>query len=316
MAGLTLDEIAVYVASPDQNLRGTILTVLRNAGFRDIEYGTTLEAAREQMSGHPPDLLFCETEFAEGDSSGFVYDIRHNHLGKNPFICVVMMTWQPSAELVHKVVNSGADDLLVKPISVSQVIQRVSALIKNRKGFMVTSDYIGPDRRRAKDRPPPETPEGQIAPISVPNSLRAKATGEATAAQIQAEIDATLRQINNRKVEGHALKVVELVEQILPAYRDLRVNTETRRQLSNLVYVAEDTARRLDDTEYDHVAELCGSLVQVSNDIYASWQNPAPKDLKLLEPIARAIETAFTGSKAEAELARQITDTVSGRRGK
>ncbi len=316
MAGLNLDDITVYVASPDQNLRGTILTVLRNAGFRDIEHGATLEAARTQMSRRPPDLLLCETEFEEEEASAFVYDIRHNHLGSNPFICVIMMTWQPSAELVHKVVNSGADDLLVKPISVAQVIQRVNALIKNRKGFMVTSDYIGPDRRRDKDRPPPDKPEEQISPISVPNSLRAKVTGEATAAQVQAEIDATLRKINNRKVEGHALKVVELVEHILPAYRAQRVTAETRQKLSNLVYVAEDTARRLHETEYDHVADLCNSLVQVSNDIFANWQNPASKDLKLLEPIAHAIETAFTGSKDEADLARQITDTVSGRHGK
>ncbi|CCQ73808.1 response regulator [Magnetospira sp. QH-2] len=314
MAGLNLEEIRVFVGCPDQNLRTTTLTVLRNCGFRNVEYGQTIEAVRTEMTMHPPDLLFCETKFPDGDPGSLIHDIRHHEIGSNPFLAVVMMTWEPSVDLVSKIINSGADDLLVKPLSAKQVIQRVGALIKNRKGFMVTSDYIGPDRRRDKERPPEEDNENQIKPIEVPNALRAKALGEADAAEIQGSIDAALKAINSRKLEGHAVKVSELVAHILPAYRQGQVDNTVRQKLHNLVYVAEDTARRLVDTDFSHVADLCNSLVQVSNDIYANWKEPNPKDLKLLEPIAKAIETAFTGSPEQAEMARQITDTVSGRR--
>ncbi|GAB6053630.1 hypothetical protein JCM17960_24500 [Magnetospira thiophila] len=313
MAGLNLEDIRVFVGCPDQNVRTTTLTVLRNCGFRNVEHGTTLEAVRTEMSMRPPDLLFCETTFPDGDPGALIRDIRHHELGNDPFLVVVMMTWKPSAELVGKIINAGADDLLVKPLSAKQVIQRVGALIKNRKGFMVTSDYIGPDRRRDKGRPEEEGEE-QIKPLEVPNALRAKALGEASSAEIQQSINEALKSINSRKLEGHAVKVSQLVADILPAYREGRVDLTVRQKLHHLVFVAEDTARRLVDTEYSHVADLCNSLVQVSNDIYASWKDPNQKDLKLLEPISKAIETAFTGTPEQADMARQITDTVSGRR--
>ena len=81
------------------------------------------------------------------------------------------MSYNSTPELVRKFIDSGADDLIPKPISASRMIERIKLLIKSRKSFVVTTDYVGPERRKPSDR------EDTLPGVEVPNPLRAKATG-------------------------------------------------------------------------------------------------------------------------------------------
>ena len=73
--------------------------------------------------------------------------------------------------MVKKVIESGSDDLLPKPLSSGHLISRIEQLVQARKSFVVTSEYIGPDRRNTEER------ESEITLLQVPNSLRVKVTG-------------------------------------------------------------------------------------------------------------------------------------------
>ena len=83
-------------------------------------------------------MLICGTEFPDGDACGkFIAAIRHSEIGANPFIPVIATTWDPTPELVRKIIDSGADDLVVKPISVGHLLERVQSLVYKRKPFVV-----------------------------------------------------------------------------------------------------------------------------------------------------------------------------------
>ena len=78
--------------------------------------------------------------------------------------------------------------------------------------------------------------------------------------------------------------------------------------LERLFYVAEDSSRRMVGTKYDHMSELCQSLIKVTTDIRAAGGNPDSKDVKLLNPLSQAIQAGFgTGSAAAA---RDISTSV------
>ena len=83
----------------------------------------------------------------------------------------IAISWDPTAKLVDQFAGSGADYLVAAPFSPKQIIDRIRAIVHHRTPFVVTSDYIGPDRR--------DGGRGTELPlIDVPNSLRAKVLGE------------------------------------------------------------------------------------------------------------------------------------------
>src|SRR3546814_14122110 len=52
-----------------------------------------------------------------GDACAMVQAIRHNQLGSNPFVPIIFTTWEADADVVRRVVDRGADDPLIKPLS-------------------------------------------------------------------------------------------------------------------------------------------------------------------------------------------------------
>ncbi|MBK0572118.1 response regulator receiver protein, partial [Klebsiella pneumoniae] len=82
-----------------------------------------------------------------------IQDLRQGGQGFNPFIVIIVTAWEKSGALVSRVVNSGADDLLLRPFSTTLLGQRIETHVERRKGFVVTTDYVGPDRRKDLTRP-------------------------------------------------------------------------------------------------------------------------------------------------------------------
>lgn len=302
MTRLFLDRIDVLLIDPDLHTRTTTKTILRNAGFYKIRTSRSLRELRQEIDLSIPELLISEAELEDGDFCRFVQDLRHNDTGTNPFLNVIALTWQPTSELVSRVVNSGADDLLAKPLSTGRVLDRITTLIEARRPFVVTSDYIGPDRRRSEAR------VTTIPLIEVPNTLRAVATGEGLSAEIQDAIDAMIIEVNHQKLERHAFQIGWLVDRILEAFEGPTPPRIADEHLGRLVYVAEDMKRRVAGTRFDHVASLCVSLAKATQAVRVAPRGAHGKQVRLLKPLAQAVQAGFiTGTETAA---RQIAACV------
>ena len=262
-----------------------------------------------------PDLLISDIKLTDGDISDFVYKIRHHDVGGNPFLPIIATAWSPTSDDVRDVVKSGADDIVAKPLSAGQLLQRIMMLIKSRKPFVVTSAYIGPDRRKAGED---HDRGGQhIEQVQVPNVLRAKAMGDgrSSVALIQREIDACSQKINLQKLDRHAHQALWLVERIVPGLAFGGPDESTLRSLERLLYVSEDIARRMVGTPFAHVGELCQSLIEVTGRILEAGDFPSPKDVDLLRPLATAIQRGFSDSGDNvAHMAHKISESVSEKR--
>ncbi len=246
---LNFGAVHILIAAPDRLATDSLKTILRNAGFNSMGGVKSLGEIKIALDEEPPDLMICECSFPEGDPSGLIHALRHHEVGNNPFLPVIMVTGDPSPELVGKVVNSGADDLLIKPLSSAHLLKRIEGLVRGRKSFIVTSYYIGPERRKGKRSDATEAPR-----IEVPNTLREKASGKATSDTLQNLIDLTVAKINLQKLERYALQTGVLVEMILPAYEEGRIDDKLASDLDRLQYIAGDTARRLVCTPFDHIS--------------------------------------------------------------
>ena len=312
MEKLALDQIDILLIDPDRAVRSTIRNILIDNGVRNVTVGSGISDIHVKFQLGMPDLLISDIKLADGDLNTLVYKLRHHDIGTNPFLPVIATAWSPTTEDVRGVVQSGADDIVAKPLSAGQLLQRIMMLIKARKPFVVTSAYIGPDRRK----PGEDHDRGgmHIEPVQVPNVLRAKAMGDGRADlnQLQREIDVCSKKVNLQKLNRHAHQALWLVERIVPGLAFGGPDQPTTRALERLLYVAEDTGRRMVDTPFAHVGELCQSLIEVTGRILKAGDFPAPKDVDLLKPLAKAIQRGFDESDGEAaRTARKISESVS-----
>ncbi|MDP6883076.1 MAG: response regulator [Rhodospirillales bacterium] len=287
MEKLHFEHVDLLVIDPAASARETIKNILYNQGFRNLYLGASLDELQEHMSHAMPDLLISETELEDGDFCEFVTKLRHHDVGENPFLPVIWLTWEATPERVRSVVNAGVDDLLTKPLSTGHLVNRIKALIKDRKPFIVTSEYIGPDRRTLEER------KSGIPQLDVPNTLKVKATGKEKTVDVVKAITSVVAEINVQKLERYGVQVCFLIEHILPNLENGVVDSTNEAFLERLLGVAKDTARRLVGTKYAHISELCDSLVKVTDSILATKDQPNDRDVKLLAPLSQAIKAAF-----------------------
>lgn len=302
------DQIDVMVLDPDRGARDSIRNILFNSGFRDVRLCTGLADAERQLALVTPDLLIGECEFADGELASLVSSLRHHKVGENPFLSVIALTWTPTQEMVRSIINSGVDDLLTKPISSNHLLERIRILIEARRPFVVTSDYVGPDRHVSSIR------ENTVPLIDAPNTLKIKASGKKTKGDATDTINSAIMVVDRMKLERHAIQIGGLVELIVPGLEKDGVNQTVRAYFDRLLVVAEDTSRRSTEAGYAQISELCQSLIEVAGTVLASKGSPDAKNIKVLKPLSQAIRAGLDCTEDAASVARVISRSISDRR--
>ncbi len=274
--------IRAIIGESNPEIRHALRASLHPFGFRNIIDTARLDTVVEAIKGDSVDLVICDHLLPDGGFVDVVRKVRHHQLGKNPFLVVIALVGDPSRDQIMAAIDSGADDLVAKPISTALLMDRISRLTKERqRHFIITSDYIGPDRRKAA-RP-----------------------GATTAS----------RALNEQKMERHSVQINYLVDHIRPHYlMGMADEEEVVPLLDRLLYTAEDISRRLHDSSYTHIAELCTALVDLVTRIRENAAMPDEKDIKLLPEMAAAISRAFHPDERAVEVAHDISETVAGRK--
>lgn len=308
MAEVKFDDIRLFLCDPRVQVRSSLRMALNDAGMKNgnIWEGGDLDAISDAVSDpNGPDIVICDvTENTEEACQTFAA-IRHNELGTNPFICIIGVAWSPKQALVNKVMSSGADVLVAAPISPSLILDRIEALVHSRKPFVVTSDYIGPDRRFLDDR------ESDIELVDVPNSLKAKALGKFDAARLKEEIAAARADINGQKIDRQAYQVSYLADSILESFQDGDLSN-VGQKLGELKKVTNDLKMRAFTAGSKDLEELCVPLRSVVQSLIDSRGKFTKKDQSLLGQLSLAVRAAVRPGAAGSASARDISKTVIG----
>lgn len=306
---LDFKKVKIHLIVHEPGIRRTVRDVLRSIGFEDVILGSDFEAIRIAITENRPDLIILGSIFPDGNVPALIKDLRHNQLGKDPFLPIIILTSEATEELVSTVADSGSDDLLVYPLSPAHLRTRIEALVEKRKPFVVTRDYIGPDRRGVGsfEQGPMEVPL-----IEVPNTLRATVKGEMSKQELDAAIASSLRIVNHERLDRSGYQISWLIERIVTGYE-----TETGGILEpkvtdfirQLIQTGEDTAKRIAGTEFEHVSYLCETLIAVSERMLAAGTDADETDKALLPELGSAFKTAFVVTDDE-NISKKIRDTL------
>lgn len=280
------DNIRVVLAEPNIALRLSMTECLHEHGFRSVLDTGNLSQVASAVKEGTVDLLIADTSLPEGDFNGYVRELRHGKHGHNPFLVTITLVNKPSRDAVATAIDSGTDHVLAKPFDPKALIDQVLELTHRRKRFVVTTDYIGPDRRnqsRSGGMPVPL--------VDVPNALRQRMTGQMSDSILVRSIEAAKAAVNEQKVVRHAFQIGWLLERMLPEL-GAEIRSETfLAHMQRLHDVSGDIALRIRSTRYAHVAEMCMTL---SNMVASAMSDGFTEhDVMLLGKIAKLVEAAF-----------------------
>jgi DNA-binding response OmpR family regulator len=271
-----MESADLLVLSSDSN----VLHLFQNAGFRHIEVVRNgFEKVTEVLAEDKCDLLIIDDGFDEAGAAKFIKKIRHGQFGENIFLPIVTLLSSNDMAAVGGTINAGSDDVVVKPLSVDIINSRIIALLKRTVQYVVTQDYIGPNRR------PKERTQDKDNLVDIPNALRAKSQGHHDiSTDLNAKIKAANDKINEQRVSVQGDQINQLIT--------LSVADAKRFDLGmkKIKAVSSEFTDRLARTDFAHVSELCRMLNVVVDEIRGIDDK---KNVELLLLMGRSISLSF-----------------------
>ncbi|WP_431859341.1 response regulator [Azospirillum sp.] len=313
MPDFDFSQVDAAIVDAQPNSLRLMRDVLGRLGIKKIEAISNFKDAAARLTGGTPDLVLIDADGEEAEAEAFklVRTIRNDVNTPNPFAGLIVTTWQPTPVLLMRVTNSGADDLLVKPISPKQVLDRIGTLIRERKGFVVTADYTGPDRRKSPR-------EGaQIPLLDVPNTLKLKAMGQWEAAQVRQRMATAVRQVSEQKVLRSAVQAAFLIEFARTGLLNAPPDRMALDHLARVPGVVDELVRRLpDDRDTTAAKTAARALRQLAELIRAKAESGTADGggVERAVTLSRELLQASDPNRPLDAMVREVEAAVAGYR--
>jgi DNA-binding response OmpR family regulator len=306
MTRLSYDSVEALIYDPVSANRTATRAALYALGFRHTDGVASLDALVESIQKRAPDLVLCEAQGAGEGLCEVIQQLRQGGNCDNPFIVVMVTAWEKSNGLIKRVVNSGADDLLLRPFSTALLGSRIEAHIERRKGFVITTDYVGPDRRQGQTR----QGEPSADSFNPPNSLKMKAKDKLSAEDIARRLDKELKtareKLHSEKLKRDSFQVC-ILWRLMQDRRPGQVAVEV--DLEKLAGLARSIDRRCRETEYDAAVEWCDSVRAATEGLQQGVDRNA--SMHLLGHAALEMHQVFHPDQSPADRIAEIDATVA-----
>ncbi len=301
----SLEKATVLLFHPIAHTRSMLRSVVMGLGFTQVNDFSELRPARNSIVDRGADLIFLDIDDDNRAICKLVREIRIDNVSADPFVPIIGFSLNPDIRMVNNGMEAGVDDLVSLPISHKIINDRVAALIENRKGFVVTSSYVGPDRRAPSRSQEDELGLGNI---TVPNNLRFKVTGDRDAMASSDAVAEARASIDHHRLNRYAQRISWLIQQIREGKPDGRpvalVTAERHEEIGRMI---ENIAYDLRMQGHPELLEITDSMGRLLDMLQAS---PRPQFYDFLLLHAQAtISTLMAREGAKEMVSAALRET-------
>jgi len=284
--------VRTALVEDNQHLRGDLRTALSAKGIISPIICKNPQAFVEVASNELLDLVVCDSNTLGGELTTALQRLRRNDLGGNPFTIVLATVHDASMNGIRTVLDAGVDDLLLKPVSINRIIDRISTLVWDRKPFVVTNGYVGPSRRTVT------RPNDNVElTIDAPNTLRGKVVEKMDDAAIGQMIKQAAQSLQQKMEQHPLLGIDRLIARTLAFTNGAGGGEELRRDFGYLMDLGHELAKRYSGTAYAHIGELAVALANLARRI--STRDPGELKSVDLDPLSNLGEVIRRSIAAE-----------------
>ena len=291
--------IRLGIADPGTQMLSALKNCSQGLGFRDVKASLDLKYIEESLAVNSLDLIICDAELGEdgNDAYSLVKKVRKGELGNNPFVKFMFVLSSSNKDLVKKLIDCGADDMLVKPVSPAILSKRINYMTNCRKPFVVTYDYIGPDRRAGS-----RSEVDDITKIEVPNALQLKTRADFRQHLLTKQINQAKEKMNVQLIECQACQISYQADKALVfinSGKSALSNKTTQEYLEQLIVVAEGLVPLLENTAYAQEDIIINTIINVAKSVLSAAK-PDQNDVEQLNKISKLIRKSFSSSQLVA----------------
>lgn len=142
--------LRILVVENHELMRRLLGEMLRGFGVRHVRYAHDVPGAIEHIYGARFDAVILDFFLGELDGADFAKHIRFDEDCCNRMVPILLITGMPDHHKVMRVLDAGINAMLAKPIAARDLYHRIHALIAKPQPFIITNDYVGPQRSRKK----------------------------------------------------------------------------------------------------------------------------------------------------------------------
>lgn len=279
---------ALLAMSDPQRLQ-TVRSNLYYLGFRDMAFAKDLATLGPELQSDATDLLVLDLGPGQDEVRALIRDVRQQRHGISPFVPIVVIAQAAAEEEVKAMITAGADDVVSIPWPSDYFDRRLDLLVRERRPFVVTSDYIGPERRQHLR---PGTPS---AAFQVPNPLNMKTLDPRDPAEMEAEAELALRHLNDRRIVALAGLIARLLASLKWLYEQNELDVP--QALANLKRISEACREALDrrhpDSRHAEAVVICRAVLDEAQRLTTAHEKGVPPPVDEVAPLLDGVCQAF-----------------------
>jgi two-component system, chemotaxis family, chemotaxis protein CheY len=140
--------VMVLVVDDNHYMRVIVCTMLRSMGITLIREASDGIEALEIVRDWRPDVIILDLMMEQLDGIEFTKLLRKGSDSPHPYVPIIMMTGHTDRRHVLEARDAGINEIIAKPLTAKALIDRMKSVINNERGWVKSSTYVGPDRRR------------------------------------------------------------------------------------------------------------------------------------------------------------------------
>lgn len=144
---INLERASVLLLDSTAIGMGVLAQIFAGFGARKLHKCWTVDEAKSLLKDSEIDLLVLNDEIAGVPGHEVVRWLRRLEGNVNAFASVILVGGHVRRSAVHLTRDCGANFLMAKPLSPRMVLERVVWVSREKRPFLETDTYVGPDRR-------------------------------------------------------------------------------------------------------------------------------------------------------------------------
>jgi len=149
-ARFNLSKTVVLLFDPTPLGLAILSQILAGFGARKIHRCCTVDEAKKVVAEFEVDLMIVDAMAESGEGYEFVRWLRQNVPEPNRHTPVLLTAAHTKASDVANARDCGSHFIVAKPLAPIVVLERIIWIAKEGRAFVLSDEYIGPDRRFAK----------------------------------------------------------------------------------------------------------------------------------------------------------------------
>jgi CheY-like chemotaxis protein len=146
---------AKILALDDHREGANILSEMcRGFGVRDFYHARSYVEAQQHILENEVHLVVINVNLRHADPFEFVHWLRRTDIQPNAYAPVILVAGHTLQSNVERARDCGANVVMAKPATAKAVLGRIMWTAREKRMYVQSADYVGPDRRFREVSPP------------------------------------------------------------------------------------------------------------------------------------------------------------------